>query len=403
VGRNRLPYSRAGAGEITGAQRSAPRIGIDMHSLSNIHQGVRTHCLELFSRAVHLGSDFRFFVFVAEPDRLIEANALFTSPNVDIVQMSDQIPPVRLLAQLPILARKYRLDLLHTQYIIPPFCPCPAAVTVHDTLFESHPQFFPLFFRLRSRLLVRFSARNSALVFSISQFSRREIVQRYDVDEDHVATIANGVNLARFYPGKQDEDAVAALGLVPGAYILTVGRLEPRKNHAGLLRGYSRLAVPRPKLAIVGQPDFRYSEISGLIRSLRLEDDVVLLDKVDDCLLPAIYRHALLFVYPSWAEGFGLPILEAMASGVPVATSGTTALLEIAGDAALFVRPEDPESIAAAMKKVIADAQLRHDLAQRGQASAALFTWERAASQLVDAYRSFFNLNSDEKPAAKRE
>jgi len=373
----------------------AMRIGIDMHTFDGIHQGSRTHCIELFSRAMKVGSEFQFFVFLAEPEKLKEATERFSYRNVEFVKMDHQSAPARLLFQLPALSRKYGLDLLHTQYIVPPFSACPTAVTVHDILFESHPSFFTKSFRLRSKVLCRTSARKSALVFSVSEFSRQELVRLYSLRGDRVTTLVNGVDLVRFHPGDEGADVVQTLGLTPGTYLLTVGRLEPRKNHAGLLRAYNKLPRPRPKLAIVGQRDFGYQEIFGLIETLGLKDDVLLFEGIEDSILPALYRNALAFVYPTWAEGFGMPLLEAMASGVPVLTSSTTSLPEVAGDAAIYLQPDDIDSITSAMMKVISDAEFRSLLIQRGFARTELFSWDRSAAQLVRSYREYFGATSD--------
>jgi glycosyltransferase involved in cell wall biosynthesis len=369
----------------------AMRIGVDMHTFDGIHQGSRTHCLELFSRAMKMGDEFQFFVFLAEPEKLKEATARYSFTNVEFVKMDHRNSAARLLFQLPALCRKYGLDLLHTQYISPPFSPCPTAVTVHDILFESHPRFFTKSFQLRSKILVRSSARKSALVFTVSEFSRQELIRLYNLRGDRVTTVENGVDLVRFHPGSDGADVVHALGLDSGNYLLTVGRLEPRKNHAGLLRAYSKLPRPRPKLAIVGQRDFGYLEIFKLIESLGVKDEVIVFESVEDSMLPALYRHALAFVYPTWAEGFGMPILEAMASGVPVLTSPTTALPEVAGEAAIYLQPEDTTSIAAAMLKIISDADLRSLLIQRGFARTSLFCWDQSAFQLVRSYREYFS------------
>lgn len=372
-------------------QNRTKRIGIDLHTFDGIHQGSRTHCLELFSRAVELGPEFQFYMFLAEPEKLKEVTGKFSQPNVELVKMSHQSAPVRLLMQFPMLACKYRLDLLHTQYIVPPVCPCPRAVTVHDTLFESHPQFFTKGFTLRSKLLIRQSAKKSALVFTVSEFSRREIVSRYEIAGSRTTTIANGVDCGRFYPGTDGAGVIRELGLEPGAYLLTVGRLEPRKNHAGLLRAYSKLAHPRPRLAIVGQRDFGFMELFELIDTLGIREDVSLLESVDDSMLPALYRHALAFVYPTWAEGFGMPVLEAMASGVPVLTSNTTALPEVAGDAAVYFDPGDTESIAGAIAAVVSDPARRFELAERGLKRVEEFSWNGSARKLVRAYEQYFN------------
>ncbi len=127
------------------------------------------------------------------------------------------------------------MDLLHTQYIAPPFSPCATAVTVHDILFESHPEYFGRLFVLRSHLLVRRSVRKSVDIFTVSDFSRRQIAETFRISPSVVHTIHNGVDGARFFPGSEGREFVENLALQAGRYFLTVGRLEPRKNHANLL------------------------------------------------------------------------------------------------------------------------------------------------------------------------
>jgi glycosyltransferase involved in cell wall biosynthesis len=378
--------------DLTHDRKSKPRVGVDMHTVDGIHQGIRTHVLGLFSRVVEQGPDFQFIFFLDDPEKL-RAHSSFRRENVEIVRMRHSNPPLRLLAQLPSMARKLRLDLLHTQFIAPPYCSCPTAVTIHDTLFESHPQFFSKIFVLRCKILVRHSVRKSSLVCSVSDFSRGEIERLYRIKRENIVTTANGTDLTRFFPRYEETDLIAKLGLTPKSYFLTVGRLEPRKNHVGLLKAYCNLERPRPKLVIVGQKDFGYTQIFAFIREHALEDDVFILENITDKSLPTIYKNALAFIFPSWAEGFGMPVLEAMASGIPVVTSDSTALAEVALGAALLVRPDDSESIAQAMESVIANGKMREGLVERGLARAQEFSWEASASRLLTSYRKLFSMS----------
>ncbi len=373
---------------MAGPEHKTPRIGLDMHVVDGLHQGSRTHVLELFSRVVTLLPQCEFFVFLDQPEYLREHWPAFSRTNVHLVRMEHANPAKRLLVQLPGLAKTHRLDLLHTQYIVPAFCPCATAVTIHDVLFESHPEFFTRFFRVRSRLLMPRSARQSALVFTVSEYSKRELMQRYGIPEARLTVTMNGANLDRF---TSDENGSLSLpgGLVPGGYILTVGRLEPRKNHVRLLQAYGRLHTPRPKLVLVGQRDFGYEGLLSEIERLHLGDDVVLMEDVSDTLLPALYRNALVFAYPTLAEGFGMPVIEAMASGVPVVTSSTTSLPEVAGDAAVFCDPLDVASIEGALRSALCDAPRRTAMIAKGLKRAQHFQWDEPAHRLAAAYETF--------------
>lgn len=371
---------------------SRPRIGLDLHVVDGIYQGSRTHCLELFSRVVAATPECDFIVLAADAQRLLDFSGRFNAPHVTLVGMRPAPAAVRLLWQLPGLVRRHRMDLLHTQYIAPPFSPCATAVTVHDILFESHPEYFDKLFVLRSRLLVRHSVRKSAKVFTVSDFSRRQISETFRISLDTVHTIHNGVDGERFFPGSEGREVAENAGLEPGRYFLTVGRLEPRKNHANLLRAWARLAKPRPRLAIVGGRHFGYNGALDLIRTLQLEEDVVVLEDISDGQLPAIYRNAKAFIYCSWAEGFGMPVLEAMASGIPVISSATTALPEICGDAALLVSPENINEISNAIRELDQKADVRQRLSLGGLRRAKDFDWERSADIVRKVYLGHFGV-----------
>jgi glycosyltransferase involved in cell wall biosynthesis len=380
-----------------------PRIGIDLHVVDGIFQGSRTHCLELFSRVVALTPECDFMILAGDPRQLLSFSENFALPNVTLFPMHPGRAPVRLLWQLPRIVRRYGISLLHTQYIVPPLASCATAVTIHDILFESHREYFEKSFVLRSRLLVPYSARRSAAVFTVSDFSRKQICDTYSIPLGKVHIIANGVDCTRFFPGGLESDKVRFLGLESGGYYLTVGRLEPRKNHANLLRAWALLKAPRPRLVMVGQRHFLYHEAFDLIRTLGLERDVVVMEEVSDKQLPAIYRNAKGFVYSSWAEGFGMPLLEAMASGIPVVSSANTALSEVCGDAALRVDPNSPEEISDAILALDQRADLRESLIHRGLLRVKEFTWEKSAQTVRSVYLRHFGLvpcrRSAERPS----
>jgi glycosyltransferase involved in cell wall biosynthesis len=386
---------------VNGARQGPkrPRIGIDLHVVDGIFQGSRTHCLELFSRVVARSAEFDFVLLVGDREKLLSFSDHFALPHVTIRPMPERAAPVRLLWQLPHIVRSCGLSLLHTQYIAPPLPSCATAVTIHDILFESHPQYFERTFVMRSRLLVPFSVRRSSSVFTVSEFSRKQLCETYSIAMDRVHTIPNGVDRVRFSPGDADRESVQALGLNPGDYFLSVGRLEPRKNHATLLRAWAKLPPPRPHLVIVGQRHFQYKEVFEVIRFLDLERDVLILEEVPDVQLPAIYRHARGFIYCSWAEGFGMPVLEAMSSGIPVISSSNTALSEVCADASLAIDPRNADEIADAVRSLNQNSGLREDLIRRGFARAEQFTWDRSAEIVRDVYRETFGMNPP-SPAA---
>lgn len=364
------------------------KIGIDLHVIDGIFQGSRTYIVELISRVVAIAPEHEFFLFLDDPKSLAAFGEAFSRPNVRGIRMPCSNPIKRICVQLPILQSRLNLDVLHIQYIMPVPSLCPVVATIHDILFESHPQFFTKAFRMRSKLFMRRTAKKAAQILTGSEFSKNELISRYGVDGGKIRMIRSAVNESRFFPGTAGRDSVVRRGLVPGNYILTVGRLEPRKNHLNLLAAYSKLGKTVPDLVIAGQPDYSFKEIYEQTESLGLKGRVKFLENVGDDDLPALYRHAALFVYPSWAEGFGIPPLEAMASGVPVISSNTTSLAELATGAALTIDPGDISQIAEAMKGVLGSADMRVKLRKDGLLRAGEYSWEIAAKATIEGYEA---------------
>lgn len=379
---------------MSAAPLRRPRLGVDFHVWDGIFQGSRSHLIGLYRAAIVQAPDIDFIFFLDQPDQLREAHAEFAAPHVRLVRMPPRPAPWRLGWQLPRLQRRHRIDLLHMQYRLPfpvPFVAAgPCACTIHDVLYETHPQFFPRSFVWQSRLTGRSAARRSALLFTVSEYSRDEIVRLYGVPQQAVAITHNGVDFERFKPGEAGAEAVRGLGLEPGNYLLTLGRLEPRKNHVTLLRAYAGLGTMAPPLVIVGQRDFSHAAVFDEMQRLNLGARVRLLERVDDDTLPAVLRHARLFVYPAFAEGFGMPVAEAMASGVPVITSNTTSLPEVAGEGALLVDPGSAQALGAAMARVLADPELHAHLVQAGLRQVQQFNWQRSAAVFIAALRRHF-------------
>lgn len=383
-----------------------PRVGVDFHTCDGKFQCGRGHLLGLYREAIAMAPDIDFVFFLADPARLAREEPAFRAPNVSLVPMTRRNPLARLCLQLPWQQHAQKLALMHVQRRLPLG---PGrwvgryACTIHDVLFESHPEHFPGTFRRLLAWTGRTAARHSHLLFTVSQFTRAEIARLYGVPAERIALTANGVDMQRFRPGPDGAALVRALGLRPGEYVCTVGRVEPRMNHLTLLQAYARMPVPRLPLVIIGQydPAFGAVLLDEEIDRLGLADGVRVLTSVRDQELPALLRHAKLFVYPSLAEGFGMPVLEAMASGVAVVTSDTTSLPELAGQAALTVNPKDSTELAAAMLCLLADPQRRQALALRGLAQAARYTWRAAARQLVTSYRQHFGLQAVEPVNAR--
>ncbi len=374
-----------------------PRLGVDFHTFDGIYQGSRSHLVGLYREAIVRAPDLDFLFFLADPQALRRAHPEFALGNAQAIGMPARPGPWRLGWQLPALRRRHRLDLLHMQFRLPLLPAGRCICTLHDVLFETHPQFFGARFARMARLSARHAVRRAALTLTVSGYSRDAIARHYGIDAARIVLTRNAVDLSRFHPaagaaagtaGGAEEAVLGRWGLRAGDYLCMLGRLEPRKNHITLVRAYARLGAGAPPLAIIGQRDFAYAAVFDLIRELRLEGRIHILEDVDDESLPVLLRHARLMAYPSVAEGFGMPVLEALASGVPVITSDTTALPEVSGDAAWLVPPLDAAALADALRAALAESpEARAARIARGLRHAAAFTWGEAAERLITAVR----------------
>jgi len=291
-------------------------------------------------------------------------------------------------------ARRLGADLLHApHYVLPLAPPCPAVVTVHDLIHLVHPEFLPgpLALLYARRMLPR-AVRLARRVLTPSETVRRELLAELPAEAGRVVAIPNGVDDA--FRAEVEPERLAALlarhRLAPG-YLLFVGNPKPHKNLPRLLAAYRQLAGERrelPPLVLAGARGDAARALRVRLVRLGLDERVRLLGFLPDEELPALYRGALALVFPTLAEGFGLPIAEAMAAGTPVLVSDRPAHREVAGDAAERVDPLDPGSIAAGIARLLDAPRRRERLAARGRERAARFRWEEAAQRTLEVYRA---------------
>lgn len=294
-------------------------------------------------------------------------------------------------ARLPLHLARHKVDLLHGAfYTLPALCPCPAVVTIHDITFDLHPEWFTPRARLAFSGFAAASARKARHVLTVSECSRRDIRARYGLPADKVTAIplAADPDLRRVEDAAEVASARARHDL-PVRYLLHVGAITPRRNIPRLLEAFARArsAAPDLALALAGPVEEPAEPIEPLLRRLGIEPWVRRLGYVPPDDLPALFSGALAVVYPSLYEGFGLPVVEAMACGVPVLAGNGSCFPEVAGDAALLVDPLDVEAIAAGLRSLIEDAGLRDRLAHAGRDRAARFTWEATARGTMAEYR----------------
>jgi glycosyltransferase involved in cell wall biosynthesis len=316
----------------------------------------------------------------------------------------------RLLADLPVTERwtpipawwferlTERFDLPRVEwfarfdvFFAPNFVPPPTrtrrlVVTVHDLAFRLHPETAPQSTRWWLARIDR-TLRHASRIIAVSEATKRDLLELYALEPEQVSVIPHGVDGQVFHPSSPEEvERIRRRFGIAGPYLLSLGGIEPRKNLPNLVRAFARLpAEGRPTLVVAGgsvewNPEGR-DALQEAMRDLPWEvsERVVLTGYVGEEEKVALLGGAEALVYPSLYEGFGLPVLEAMACGTPVVTSDLSALPEVAGDAALLVDPRDPAAIASAVERVLEDEDLRRDLKRKGISRAAAYTWEATA------------------------
>lgn len=304
--------------------------------------------------------------------------------------------PARLLYEqflLPLAARRWRLDVLFNPgFTAPAVCPCPSVTVFHDLQHKRHPEHFRWFDLPFWRLFLWVSARRSCLLLADSEATRRDLLWFYRLPAERVRTVPLGVDPAFFELGGRRSE--------PEPLLLCVSTLHPHKNLERLVRVFGRLRRRRPELQLVltGMLGFHTRPLERLVSQLGLDQSVRLTGWIPRPEVHHLYRSARAFVYPSTFEGFGLPVLEALAAGIPTACSRIEPLTELAGDAAVQFDPGDEDAMLTALEAVLYDGDLRARLAEAGPRRAARFSWRRTAEATLEALRAAASLKAVSPP-----
>lgn len=383
------------------------QIGIDAHlfslTASYRQAGVSRYIAELIRRLAVEPAAHRYTVFTPPGgvgDLLppaTERGQRPALPHLRVVasRLPTQRPPVRIAWEqfiAPPAALAHRLHLFHGPVnVVPLAMPCPTVVTIHDLAFLVYPERFRLTRRVYLTALTRLSVRRAARVIAVSEHTARDIVTRLGVPAERVVVVPNAAaDEFRPEPDPAVLDAFRASKGLPPRFLLFIGTLEPRKNVTGLLRAFARIAdeFPDVPLVIGGGRGWLDGEIFATHAGLGLGDRVRFVGYLPAAELPRWYQSATIFAYPSLYEGFGLPVLEAMACGTAVITSTVSSLPEVAGTAGLTVDPHDDAALAAALRQLLAEPDRRASLRAAGLARAATFSWSRMARETQAVYAS---------------
>lgn len=373
---------------------------VDAHTIGCHLTGNEVYIRNLLNEYAELDSGSEFLAYVAKP------NAASSIPRQIQTHWVSDNPFRRLGYDIPASLNREKPDLLHVQYTAPLFCPVPVVATVHDVSYLEQPEHFTWWRVAQLKLTAKRTVRAAARILTPSEFSRKAIIRAYGIDPEKVVVVPNAVS-GTFRPMHRDTAVhwVRQKFGVSSPFVLTVGDIQPRKNHLGLIRAFEDLIRHYPHLphhlVMVGKETWFAPAVRRAAERSVVSGRIRFTGWVSDDELRHFYGACDAFVFPSFYEGFGLPILEAMACGRAVACSNTSAMPEVANAAALLFDPQRPDEITRAMRDLLLDGELRTRTERLGSQRAAGFTWSRAAQKTLNVYHEVAGVRQS-APAVNR-
>jgi glycosyltransferase involved in cell wall biosynthesis len=354
------------------------RIGIDVSKALGVSDGIGIYSRQITTAMASEGVEHEFFLYdlrhsEIDPDRCQE---MLPDLAAYVKTVSGREPV------------EGELDVFFCPaFKVPRLKELPLVLTLHDVTFVSHPQYHTLGNRVEVLAETTEALLRGAVILAVSQATKREAETWLGIDPDNMTVVYEAADEAFKPPGgaTREIDVFNRLNL-DRPYVLTVGSIEPRKNLRGLLDAFAELDTEvrdRFAMVVVGAAGWRNEAIHRRMVELSYRLNVVFAGAVSREELIALYGNAAAFAYPSFAEGFGLPVVEAMACGAPVITSGCSSMLEVAGEAALLIDPADTSSLSKALQELLSDEALRTRLSAAAISRAATFSWARAARETL--------------------
>lgn len=370
------------------------KIGINARYLQNRQTGIENYLLNLLLNLIRIDRQNEYLLFLGShrPVPPVVSNLGF---KFDIPAMPTDSQLFKLLWAHFYLSRsltKNRVDVFHEPSFIAPFAKkCPTVITIYDLAFLHVPDCYTWRTKLYLEGLLAKSIRKADAIITISESSKKDILEKFPAAAGKIKVVYGAVG-DNFQPLHDDQmlERVKAKYGIRKDFILNVSLITPRKNLNRLIRAFKSLRENKKtdcQLVIVGAKGWLYEDIFREVSRLGLEGEVVFCNYVAHDELLCLYTSALLFAYPSLYEGFGLPILEAMACDCPVVSADVSSMPEVCGQAALLVDPYDTEGLAAAMLKLISDLALRGQLIELGREQIKKFLWKKSAEQTLEVYK----------------
>jgi len=368
------------------------RIGIDARIIHYTRGGISNYVLHLLQALTSLTAFDASADFYVLHSRKRHTSSSF--PASDFHHITCWTPPHHRLEHwtLGIETMRLNLDLLHSPDFIPPaFGYRHSIITVHDLNFIHYPQFLTAESHRYYNQQIKWAVRRADHILADSHATQSDLITLLNTPPEKITVVHLAADPAfRPLPQLETKRIAAQYNLAPG-YLLCVGTLEPRKNIPGLLQAYRLLLDTKTTnmpLVLIGSKGWLYDEIFEQVEKLHLTQKTHFLHDIPDADLVGLYNGASVLTTPSFYEGFGLPALEAMACGTPVVVANRASLPEVVGEAGLLIDPDNPESIAQALTRVLTEGSLREQMSKQGLLQANRFTWEKTARDTLKVYQT---------------
>ena len=382
------------------------KIGIEVQRLFRQKKfGIETSSLELIKALRDIEPKHEYVVFAKDDT---DRECLTASDNVKIKTIGGRMFADFEQFFLPLAVKREQVDLLHcTGNTAPFFCSVPLVQTLHDVIFmdtiPSGDTFYQQFGNLYRRKLVPLVTPRSQAIITVSHYERERIVQRLGIKREKIHVIYNGLNEIHFnkHASQQRRQQVRSKYQLPPEFILFLGNQTTRKNPARVIEAYAKYAAATSSPLPLVTPGLTRGFITHRLSQLDLpfdEERYITPGYIADADLPVLYALSKLFLFPSLSEGFGMPLIEAMACGTPVISSDTSCLPEIAGNAAVLVNPLKADELTAAIVSLSSNDELRRKKIEAGYFNAKRFSWNRAAESVLTIYETVYAVASQKQP-----
>ena len=366
----------------------------DAHVFDSEFQGSRTFLREIYN-VLTQKEELEIYLGAYDIDNLKKN---FSNPeNIHFIKYKSKSSVYRLLFDIPFILKKYKIDLAHFQYIVPLKKQCEFIVTTHDVIFNEYPEEFNFFYRRMKNFLYKKGVTNADILTTVSVYSKKSIQKYFGIDEEKIHIIPNGVNEIFFQPyNKQDSKNYIQKEYGFSKFILYVSRFESRKNHAFLLKVFVDLKLYNEgyHLVLLGAKTIATPEFDGILNDLpeTIKSYIFINEDINDKNIIEFYRAAEIFVYPSKAEGFGIPPLEAAAAKVPVLCSNSSAMSDFVFFGDQLFNPFNYEELKTKLKEICESGVDNNNLFEIANTVRQQYSWEKSAELLYQV------INKNVKP-----